>query len=148
MNKLKNVKAYFKDKNLIGKSRQYIIVKIEDCGICADQKVFSEDPMAMYFINVLEEAAREYFILHTNKRHDPQRDVRCMVNHCHLSSAQLKLQAEAGRMSLIVYMKRNDTACRREDLKGYIEYINRIVPRLPEGFNQPIHKKDAFALAL
>ena len=38
-------------------------------------------------------------------------------------------------------MKRNDVADLREGLKGYIEYINRTVPNLPEGFNKPIYKK-------
>ena len=67
MNKSKNVEAYFKDKKFSGKSHQSIIVTIEDYEICADQQVLSDGQMAICFVNLFEGAAREYFMLHTNK---------------------------------------------------------------------------------
>ena len=97
--------------------------------------------MIMRFVTVFEGAARMYFRLHTIKDMIFREMADSMVNNYHSASAQMKLQAEADGTSLTMYMKRNEIADLREELKGYIEYINRTIPKPTEGPNQPFHKR-------
>ena len=145
MSSSKNVESYFKYKKFTDKSKLSIIVTIEEYEICADRQVLSEDQKALCFLNLFEGAAREYFMLHSYKKMTCREVADAMINHNHSASEQLELQAGADSMSLTAYMKSNDIADLREQRKGYIEYINCTVLRLPERFNQPIHRKDVFA---
>ena len=66
--------------------------------------------MGMYFVNVFEGAAREYFMLYANKDMTFRGMADALASQYHSASAQLKFQAESDCTSLMEYMKRNGIA--------------------------------------
>ena len=63
----------------------------------------------MCFFIVLEGAAREYIVLHNKKEIQFPKIADVMVNHYQSASAQRKLQAESDGISLMTFMKRNES---------------------------------------
>ena len=82
------------------------------------KKYYQKTRRSCVFFNVLDGGSRECFMLRIKKDMTFREMADDMANHYHSVQVQLRLQAEADGMSLTMYMKRNDIADLREELKG------------------------------
>ena len=74
--------------------------------------------MDMRFVHVFEGAAREKFMIHTNRGMNFKEMADALVDHYHYASSRLKLRVRSDGTSITLYIKPNNITDLHEGLKG------------------------------
>ena len=134
------VNLYFRDKKFTGTSEQAIDNLTRDFEIYAIQQGLDEAQKSLFFINALEDPAREFFLRQCSSKMPFDEIATRMHRHYNSDSRKLTLQSEMDELELSLFMQKHQITDVSLGLKRLVDFINALAPQLFTGFGDDKHK--------
>lgn len=96
--------------------------------------------MSLFFINVLQEPAIQYFLSNFSSRLEYTQIVDIMRPHYNSETRELQLQSEIEGLELNSFMRKHNMMCEFKRLAILIDRTNALAPQLPHGFGDDHYK--------
>ena len=96
--------------------------------------------MSLFFVNALEDPARQYFLTHCSSYMLFEQIVEMIRRHYSPDTRKLKIQSEMDSLDFPSFMRKHNIVDNPQGLSNLVERINALAPQLATGFGDDSHK--------